>query len=101
MKHDKFAVMKTLGEAGVPAGAVVNTMDLTEDPYLNRRGAFVMVDHPVRGKMKMPGWPVKMGETYVESTAAPLLGADNEAVYGEVLGLSPEEIKALRAEKAL
>lgn len=101
VKHDKFTVMKMLGEAGVPAGAVVTTTDLTEDPYLNRRGAFVEVDHPVRGRMRMPGWPVKMAETYVKSTPAPLLGADNEAVYGEVLGLSPEQIKALRAEKAL
>jgi formyl-CoA transferase len=99
--HDKFAVMKILGEAGVPAGAVVSTMDLTEDPFLNQREAFVMVKHPVRGDMKMPGWPVKMTESYVKSTAAPLLGADSEAVYGELLGLQPAELRALKDEKAI
>jgi hypothetical protein len=30
-----------------------------------------------------------------------LLGADNEAVYGKVLGLSGDEIKALKEEKAI
>jgi formyl-CoA transferase len=99
--HDKFEVMKILGEAGVPAGAVVSTMDLTEDPFLNRREAFVTVKHPVRGEMKMPGWPVKMSESYVKSEAAPLLGADNERVYGEMLGLTPEDVRAMREKKAI
>jgi formyl-CoA transferase len=100
IKHDKHAVMKILGEAGVPAGAVFDTLELSEDPFLNQREAFVTVRHPVRGDVKMPGWPVKMSESHVKTTASPLLGADNAAVYGS-LGLNHEEIKALRAEKAI
>jgi formyl-CoA transferase len=100
INHDKHTVMKILGEAGVPAGAVFDTMELSEDPFLNKRETFVTVNHPVRGDVKMPGWPVKMSESYVRTTASPVLGADNETVYG-TLGLSPVEIKALRAEKAI
>jgi formyl-CoA transferase len=100
-RHDKMAVMKSLGDAGIPAGAVLDTMELSNDPDLNRRGIFVTVKHPVRGDFKMPGWPVKMSASNVPMVAAPLLGAHTEEVYGRILGLSKEEIAALRAEKAI
>ena len=100
-QFDKRTVMRTLGEAGVPAGAVFDTMELSEDPHLNRRGAFVTVKHPVRGDFKMPGWPVHMSESKVPIEAAPLLGADNAEVYGKLLGLTPDELAALREEKAI
>ncbi|MBV9860062.1 MAG: CoA transferase [Alphaproteobacteria bacterium] len=99
--HDKMTVMTRLGDAGIPAGAVLDTMELSEDPDLNRRGTFVTVKHPVRGDFKMPGWPVKMSECAVPITAAPLLGADTEEVYGTLLDLSAEEIQSLREDKAI
>tara|TARA_R110002020_G_scaffold458434_1_gene675853 strand:- start:43728 stop:45035 length:1308 start_codon:yes stop_codon:yes gene_type:complete len=97
----KIEVMKTLGEAGVPAGAVMDTLELVEDQELNDRGAFVTVDHPVRGRMKMPGWPVKMTDSHVATVAAPTLGAHNVEIYGELLGLTPIEVARLREEKAI
>jgi formyl-CoA transferase len=78
--RDKLEVMRILGEAGVPAGAIKDTRELAEDEHLNRRGAFVTVDHPVRGPFKMPGWPVKMSDTDVGTVAAPLLGAQYNQV---------------------
>jgi formyl-CoA transferase len=98
---DKLEVMTILGGNGVPAGAVMDTLELAEDPHLNRRGTFVVVDHPVRGPMKMPGWPVRMSDTKVVTVAAPLLGANNGDVYGDLFGLSAEDIRALREEKAI
>jgi formyl-CoA transferase len=100
-QYDKLEVMRRLGEQGIPAGAVMDTMELSNDPDLNRREIFVTVKHPVRGDFKMPGWPVKMSASKVPITAAPLLGADTEAVYGSLLGLSKDEIAALRDEKAI
>lgn len=99
--YDKVTVMKTLGEAGVPAGAVYDTMELSNDPHLRKRGMFVTVKHPVRGDFLMPGWPVKMSESKVPVTASPVLGADSAEVYGKVLGLSAEELKALKQEKVI
>ena len=101
IQYDKLEVMRRLGEQGIPAGAVMDTMELSNDPDLNRREIFVTVKHPVRGDFKMPGWPVKMSGSKVPITAAPLLGADTEAVYSSLLGLSVEEIAALREEKAI
>lgn len=99
--HDKLEVMRRLGDAGIPAGAVLDTMELSNDPELNRRGIFVTVKHPVRGDFKMPGWPVKMSASNVPIVAAPLLGANTEEVYSRILGLSKEEIADLRAQKAI
>ena len=97
----KYEVMETLGQAGVPAGAVMDTMELSEDPGMRAREIFVTVDHPVRGAFTMPGWPVKLSRSHVPVTAAPLLGADNEAVYGSWLGYTREQLADLKEEGAI
>jgi formyl-CoA transferase len=96
----KVEAMTELGEAGVPAGAVFDTNELLHDPHLRKRGMFVTIKHPVRGDFVMPGWPVKMSESNVPITTAPLLGQHNEEIYGK-LGYTPEQIAQLRNEKAI
>src|SRR5207249_3841559 len=93
----KREVMETLGKAGIPAGAVFDTDELINDPYLRKRGAFGTVDHPLRGPVTIPGWPVKMTDSRVALSCAPLLGQDNAQVYGELLGCTREQLEALRA----
>lgn len=100
-QHDKRDVMRILGEAGVAAGAVFDTMELMNDAHLRERGIFVTVDHPTHGAFTMPAFPVKMSGSQVPVRAAPLLGADNRAVYGELLGHSDEEIERFTAEGAI
>jgi formyl-CoA transferase len=97
----KLEVMETLGRAGVPAGAVFDTDELLHDPFLRERGMFATVQHPVRGAFTMPGWPVKMSESRVPLKSAPLLGQDNEAVYEEVLGCTPEQVAELRQARII
>ncbi|HET9902167.1 MAG TPA: CoA transferase [Xanthobacteraceae bacterium] len=101
IKHTKHEAMRILGEAGVPCGAVLDTMELWSDPSLRARGIFATVHHPVRGEFVMPGWPVKMSDSQVAVSSAPLLGADNAAVYGEWLGLSQGELDKLKAEQII
>jgi formyl-CoA transferase len=98
---DKYEVMETLGHAGVPAGAVMDTMELSEDPGMRAREIFVTVDHPVRGPFTMPGWPVKLSKSYVSVQPSPLLGADNEAVYGSWLDYTREQLADLKEEGAI
>ena len=83
----KQEVMRRLGEAGVPAGAVFDTSELASDPYLRGKGMFVTVDHPERGPLDIPGWPVQMSESRVPVRSAPLLGEHNEELFAE-LGIS-------------
>jgi formyl-CoA transferase len=95
-RRTKLEAMEALGRAGVPAGAVMDTRELSEDPHLRARGIFVTVQHPARGAFTMPGWPVKMSASQVPVTAAPLLGANNAEVYADWLGLDEHELATLR-----
>jgi formyl-CoA transferase len=100
-QRTKHEVMEILGHAGIPAGAVFDTDELIHDAFLQERGMFPEVDHPVRGKLRMPGWPVQMSESSVPVAAAPLLGQDNVPIYGDLLGCTSEQIDALRAEEVI
>ena len=90
--------MEKLGAAGVPCGAVMDTKELSDDPSMREREIFAEIDHPVRGKIIIPGWPVKMSDSYVKVTASPVLGADTHEVLGEMLGLSKADVDALKKE---
>ncbi len=91
-QRTKVEAMETLQNAGVPAGAVLDTQELMNDPQLRKRGMFAEVEHPTRGKFAIPGWPVKMSESRVPVRTAPLLGQHTVEVLSEWLGLSAAEI---------
>ena len=42
----KREVMATLGKAGVPCGAVLDTAEVLDDPHMNARDAIATFDHP-------------------------------------------------------
>jgi formyl-CoA transferase len=100
-ERTKVEVMETLGQAGVPAGAVFTTDELMRDPFLRERGMFPTIKHPIRGDVTIPGWPVKMSDSHVPVTSAPVLGANTQEVYSELLGCTPEQLESLRAEQAI
>lgn len=95
-EHTKVEAMDIVQRVRVPAGAVFDTKDLSEDAHLRKRGMFVTIEHPVRGPVTMPGCPVKMSASHVPVRCAPLLGAHTEEVLSEWLGLSRNEIQELR-----
>lgn len=99
--RSKMTVMNTLGAAGVPAGAVLDTMELSTDAYLRESGAIVELEHPVRGRYLMPGWPVRMTDTRVPIVSSPVLGADNEEVLGALAGMEPARLAYLRDRKII
>ncbi|MCA1005347.1 CoA transferase [Rhodococcus hoagii] len=95
-------VADRLQSAGVPAGAVQNGRDLVEsDPHLRARGYYVPGDHPKAGRFLHEGAPVRVGAPVSIRRAAPLLGADTDAVLRDVAGYPPETIARLRADGVL
>ncbi len=99
--YTKHEVMQMLGEAGVPTGAVLDTEELLNAPDMRERGVIATINHPVRGELAVPGWPVRMSGSPVDVVSAPLLGQHNVEVYGEWLGIPEEEVARLREEKVI
>jgi formyl-CoA transferase len=97
-KHTKHDVMRILGEADVPCGKVLDSVELLDDPHLRERGMIVTVQHPVRGEFTMPGCPVKLEDSPVEVTSAPLLGEHNNEVFAKYLGFDATEVERLKQE---
>ena len=83
---------------GIPAGAVQDGRELVEhDPQLRARGFYVRKEHPVAGAFLHEGVPIRLTRTPGGiREAAPVLGADTDAVLSEVAGLPTERIRQLR-----
>jgi formyl-CoA transferase len=82
----KLAAMRALGDAGVPAGAVRTTEEVLADDDLRRRGIFVTVDHPARGQLTIPGWPVRMSRSPARVSAPPEPGQHTSEILAGWLG---------------
>ena len=97
-QHTKEEAMKTIGEAGVPAGAVFDTLELMNDSSLAERGIMQTIEHPTTGEVKMPAWPVRFDGAPAKVKPSPLLGQHNAEILGGWLGIGASEVEALRAE---
>jgi benzylsuccinate CoA-transferase BbsF subunit len=93
---DPLEVRERCQAAGVAAFPPMMNRELADDPHLVERGFFVQKEHPEIGAMKHAGIPWKMSETPCEVwRPAPVMGQDNDYVYGEILGLSSQQIQDL------
>ena len=99
-ERPKHEVMKILGEAGVPCGAVLDTGEVIDDPHLRARDMIVEVEHPVRGKYITVGNPIKLSASPTKILPSPLLGQHRQEILSE-LGYSESDIAALAKEGAV
>jgi crotonobetainyl-CoA:carnitine CoA-transferase CaiB-like acyl-CoA transferase len=84
--------------AGVEMVPVMSARDLLDDPHLSQRHAFVTVEHPDAGAMRIYGPLLRSSEwPQLPQLPAPTLGQDNDYVFGKLLGMSKDEIDELRA----
>ena len=86
--------MELMGD-DVPIAPINNIAEALNDPQVHVRNMVVEVDHPLVGKYKMPGNPIKMGQEEVFEPA-PTLGQHNQEVFGGLLGRSDAELKSLQ-----
>jgi formyl-CoA transferase len=97
----KHQAMTAIASLGIPCGAVQDTVEVLNDPHLKERGMLAEVHHPEAGTFTMPGCPVRLEDSPVQVTAAPLLGEHNLEVYGELLGYSAEQVQQLKTQGIL
>jgi crotonobetainyl-CoA:carnitine CoA-transferase CaiB-like acyl-CoA transferase len=90
--------MATFGAASVAAAPIYDAEQLLADEHLVARGTFVQVDDPDLGSVTVQAPVAVLSET--PGRIAHLgrhLGADNDAVFGDLLGVDPDRLAALRA----
>ncbi len=102
VNYTHYEVTDILQKAGVAAMPSFSAEELFNDPHFKERGLTAEVEHPRMGKQIMVGAPWKMSDSPPPvQRASPLLGEHNEYVFGELLGMSREEIARLKEEKVL
>ncbi len=99
---DPFEVKDRCQAAGVAAFPPLMNKELAEDPHLNARAFFVEKEHPEVGVRKHAGIPWRMSGTPCEVwRAAPVMGQDNDYVFGELLGMSGPQIADLVSREVI
>lgn len=94
INHTHIEIMELLQKVGAAAIPSFNNKELTENPHFQARERLTDVEHPEQGKLKLLSPPWKLSETPAEiHHPADLLGGHNSYVYGELLGMSEEEIQ--------
>jgi len=98
---ESAAALRLLEGARVPAGPIYSVADMMTDPHFVARGLFEEVD--VHGRpLKIPALVPRLGDTPGRTDWPGLeVGAFNEEVYGDLLGLSAEDIDRLRDDGVL
>jgi CoA:oxalate CoA-transferase len=98
-KRELFDIMAA---ADVFCGIVQELPEVMADEHLLARGMLREVDHPALGPMTIFASPVRLdGEPPASTSMSPALGADNDRVYRNELGLSVDEVAALRDRKVI
>jgi formyl-CoA transferase len=88
--------------AAVPVSRAFSIADIAADPHYAARQDIVTVDDPTAGPLKQPAVYPRLSATPGRvQRGAPLLGEHNDEVYGDLLGLSSDEIALLRAERVI
>ncbi|HZH26682.1 MAG TPA: CaiB/BaiF CoA-transferase family protein [Azospirillaceae bacterium] len=91
------AWVDSLSNAGVPCGPINDLAGVFADPQVQARGMRRDLPHPVAGTVPTVANPIRYSATpIVHDKAPPLLGADTDEVLAERLGLTMEQIAALR-----
>ncbi|MGD1011435.1 MAG: CoA transferase [Acidimicrobiales bacterium] len=95
-------VVRSAQDAGVPTSAISDLAQALASEQLAARGALSHFTHRVAGNVQYVGQPVRFSsQVPTAPVAGPTLGADTDAVLGELLGTSAEELSALHARGAL
>ena len=97
--RDRDDVVDALRGAGLRAAPVLSISELFSDPQLAHRAMWPAVRHPAIGDMHLMAPPFRLSATpSVQERPGPLFGADNDHVFGELLGLTADERRSLERD---
>jgi len=96
-QRSKHEAMAQLSGVGVPAGAVLDSMEITSEPSFRQRGIIQTMRHGERS-MAMTTWPVRFDGVPAEVKPAPFLGEHTAEVLDDWLGLDADAVAGLRKD---
>lgn len=95
-RHDLAEVIQIFDDHDAPGGPVMSAAELYRDPHIAARDMIISVPDKELGELKMQGVIPKMSVTPGSVRhAGQQLGESNREVFGDLLGLSSDEIDAL------
>lgn len=102
LRKEKTRVwLERMEAAGLPAGPVLDILEMHADPQARARQMIVEVTHPRAGKVETLGHPIKFSETPAAiDRAAPTLGQHSREVLQEI-GYDLKEIADMITEGAV
>jgi CoA:oxalate CoA-transferase len=91
--------IELLEKAGVPAGPINHIKEVVDCPQVKAREMVVEVEHPIAGKIKLAGCPIKASLTPCSVQGPPpVLGQDTEKVL-KFLGYPEDQITYFKRRK--
>ncbi|HEY8871721.1 MAG TPA: CoA transferase [Stellaceae bacterium] len=98
-KMEVFARTKALR---IPCAPMRTAPEVMHDKHMHERGMLEEIDHPELGLITVPTSLLRLhGLGRAPAGPSPTVGQHNAEIYGGWLGLSAEEIAALKAEGAI
>jgi formyl-CoA transferase len=95
-------LLKLLEEKGVPSSRVYRAPDMLEDPQFAAREAFVTVEHPVFGPLRMQNaFPKLSASPGRVRWPGPALGQHTDEVLMQRAGCTPEMLDKLRSQEVI
>jgi len=86
----------------VPAAPVRTAPEVMHDPHMHERGMLEHVEHPELGDIVVPTTPLRLhGLPPAPTRPSPKVGQHNDEIYGGWLGLSAQELAALKEAGAI
>jgi crotonobetainyl-CoA:carnitine CoA-transferase CaiB-like acyl-CoA transferase len=101
-ERTKEEAFQILGDAGVPCSPAYSLKEVASHPYLRERGILQEIDDPRLGRMTVLSPRIRFAdEPVVKARYAPLLGEQNDEVFGDLLGLSQDQISTLHEQNVI
>ena len=98
-KMEIFAVAK---RHRIPLAPVRDVNEVMHDPGMHERGFLAEIEHDEIGRVTVPTSPLRFhGADPVPLMPSPKLGQHNAEIYGGWLGLSQDEIAALKSDAVI
>jgi CoA:oxalate CoA-transferase len=96
---DKKEVCAAASRYRIPCAPVRNVQEVMNDPHMHGRGMLERIDHPELGRIVVPTTPLRLhGADKVATVPSPTVGQHNLEIYSGWLGLSSDEIVALKQQ---